>query len=313
MEKWAKSKHILRDIIFFSRRFVKENRNPNTVRKTENCMSRFTDWLKEEKNETRSIMDVDPITLDIYVGGFLYALKNKEGQDYEPDTLTSYHRSIDRYLRENKYPESIITSDSFRTSREVLATRRKQLKAKGKGNKPNAAQPLTNEHFEKFWDNKSISIDDPTSLQNGLFMYIVQCLGFRGRNEGRQLMWGDLMHVSTENGEEFLEFNERLSKTRTGEFSTSSTRKFAPKMFKNTSNPDRCPIMLYKEFESRRPSDMLTPDSPFFLAVNHNRSKSGQWYKKAPLGEHSLAKIVPEMCKKNGIHGKFSNHSLRKI
>lgn len=57
---------------------------------------------------------------------------------------------------------------------------------------------------------------------------------------------------------------------------------------------------------------MMEPDSPFFLAVNHNRSKNGQWFKKPPLGEHSLAKIVPSICKTNGIHGKFSNHSLRK-
>ena len=28
--------------------------------------------------------------------------------DYEPDTLTSYHRSIARYLKENKYPFDMI-------------------------------------------------------------------------------------------------------------------------------------------------------------------------------------------------------------
>lgn len=64
-------------------------------------------------------------------------------------------------------------------------------------------------------------------------MYIVQCLGFRGRNESRQLRRG----VTPENGEEFLEFNESFSKTRTGEFANGSTRKFAPKKFKKTSNP----------------------------------------------------------------------------
>ena len=48
-----------------------------------------------------------------------------------------------RCLRENGYEKSIVLDREFATSRSVLAAKRKELKAKGKGNRPNAVEPLT--------------------------------------------------------------------------------------------------------------------------------------------------------------------------
>ena len=41
----------------------------------------------------------------------------------EPDTLTSYHRSIARYLKENKYPFDMVMDMQFQTSRTVLMSK----------------------------------------------------------------------------------------------------------------------------------------------------------------------------------------------
>ena len=45
---------------------------------------------------------------------------------------------------------------------------------------------------------------------------MTSCFGFRGSHESRQLTWGDVELEEDENGLEYLEFSERLTKTRTG-------------------------------------------------------------------------------------------------
>jgi hypothetical protein len=61
--------------------------------------------------------------------------------------------------------------------------------------------------------------------------------------------WGDVQ-LKSENGKTFSEFNEQLTKTRTG--NTSHTRAFAPKFFENTQDPSRCPVQAYREYASKR-------------------------------------------------------------
>ena len=99
--------------------FVASKRNVNTVKKTKQTFSRLVNWLKEFRNEERDIAQIPPQQLNIYIGGFLMLLKKADGSDYEPDSLTSFHRGIDRYLRESDYPHSIMTSEIFSTSRQV--------------------------------------------------------------------------------------------------------------------------------------------------------------------------------------------------
>lgn len=51
--------------------------------------------------------------------------------------------------------------------------------------------------------------------------------------------WGDVELKIDDNGTEFLEFNEKLSKTRTGELK-SGVREFKSKIF--AVGTDQCPI-----------------------------------------------------------------------
>jgi len=47
--------------------------------------------------------------------------------------------SIDRYLRQMNYPDSIISGRSFKTSQETLNSKTKLLWYQGKGERPNGA------------------------------------------------------------------------------------------------------------------------------------------------------------------------------
>ena len=67
------------------------------------------------------------------------------------------------------------------------------------------------------------------TLQNSLFFFLTIGFGLRGSHESRQLKWGDVKLKVDSNGKEFLEFNERLTKTRKG--GGGGSRAFAPKVF----------------------------------------------------------------------------------
>lgn len=63
---------------------------------------------------------MQPGKLDNYLGSFLLSIRKADGSHHEPDTLTSYNRSIDRFLREKVFS---LTDMEFSTSRTVLTSK----------------------------------------------------------------------------------------------------------------------------------------------------------------------------------------------
>ena len=96
--------------------------------------------------------------------------------------------------------------------------------------------------------------------------------GLRGGcKEHRDLCWGDVKLKQTGNGEEFLEFNERQTKIRTGS-DYRDVKKNAPKMFA-ADGSERDSVVVYKLYARKRPEKMNDDDSPFYLAVNNTLKK----------------------------------------
>ena len=80
------------------------------------------------------------------------------------------------------------------------------------------------------------------------------------------MCWGDVQLRQTTNGEEFLEYNERQTKTQTGE-NPRDVRQIKPKMF-SAQGSERDPT-VYKFYAEQRPSEMNDNNAPFYLAVNN--------------------------------------------
>ena len=86
-------------------------------------------------------------------------------------------------------------------------------------------------------------------------------------------------------GEEFLEYSERQTKTRTGE-NPRDIRQIKPKMFA-VPESERDPVAVYKLCAAKkRPSEMNHDNAPFYLAVNtcKNQDSSKPWFKKSAVG-----------------------------
>lgn len=56
----------------------------------------------------------------------------------------------------------------------------------------------------------------------------------------------------------------------------------------------KCAVAAYKLFESKRSTDMMKPESPFYIGIN------------------TIGSIVKDMCTEAGITGRKVNHSTRK-
>ena len=124
--------------------FVEEQRNPRTVKKTNSDVSKFVKFIQEPPRlEKRSLTEIPPAELDNYLCHFILEIRKADGQQYEPDSLPSFRNSIERHLRQQQYDYSLIESREFSKHREVLKAKRKELKGKGKGRKPNVANLLS--------------------------------------------------------------------------------------------------------------------------------------------------------------------------
>jgi hypothetical protein len=75
--------------------FIDENKNVNTSKKTRADLNVFSRWCKEI-GEERDLKDIPVPELNRILSHFSVKVGKADGNEYEPDTLTSYSRSFDR-------------------------------------------------------------------------------------------------------------------------------------------------------------------------------------------------------------------------
>ena len=187
--------------------------------------------------------------LNKLLGKFFKDVRKQNGSEYEPDSVSSFQRSIQRRLKELKVSFNILKDEEFCRSREVLAAKRKNLVKQGRGNKPNTCRELTNEEEEKLFESGAFGCHNPEALQRTLWWFFSLHFGFRARDESRKLCWGDLeLQTDPETGREILVWlAERGCKTHQG-LEGSHQHQFNPKIF--ATGTEQCPFQYFKIFET---------------------------------------------------------------
>ena len=220
--------------------------------------------------------------------------------------------SFERYLKKKNYGYNIMKDAEFEKTRVALKSKQKDLKKKGKGSKPNASVPLTEDQVKLLYDKELLGKSTPDALLNTVWFNNTVHFGLRGCKEHRDMCWGDVQLRQSTNGEEFLEYSERQTKTRSGE-NPRDTRKIKPKMF-SVPESERDPVAVYKVYAEKRPSEMNDNNAPFYLAVNNckNPDSSKPWFKKSAVGVNKLNSLMKTMSEKAGLGPNVKNHSGRK-
>ena len=205
-------------------------------------------------------------------------------------------------------PYSIIRDTQFAPSREKLKASQKFLKGKGKGNKPNAAEPVDVAEVEQMWQHGALGGSDPVTLQQTIWWLISTQMGTKGRDEHHKFKFGDFQLKKASDGTEFIEFSrERGTKTQTGKTEKSTNadaRVFKPKMWATRDRPERCPVRIFQQYVDRRPPEMCQEDSPFYLSINHKHKPGLYWYKMLPLGIHKVDGMMKNLAKDGSLAGK---------
>lgn len=293
-----------------AQQYIDESQNKNTMRKLYSSQRKFADWLGK-KGEKTEMVKLPPQILDQYIAGWILDMRKDDGSNYEPNTVSSFVRSIAKYLGNLGYAHDVINNKKlFNLTHKVLASKRKELKRAGKGNLPNKAKEITCEEEEQLWQTGALGLDDPEALLSTVWFHTTKLLGFRGAHESRQLRWGDFEIVYENQAVAFIKWNERTTKTRDG--NSTHRRAFDPKLFPG-ENPARCPVNAFMKYGSKRPIEFCNDDSPFYLGINYNRpSDDSPFFKKIPMGYDRIGSIMSRMAVRAGLVGHFTNHSVRR-
>jgi hypothetical protein len=126
---------------------------------------------------------------------------------------------------------------------------------------------------------------------------------------------GDVTLKREQNGLQYLELNERQTKTRTGE-NVKDIRVIKPKMYENKDNFEKDAICVYKRYAELRPADFCQPEDPFYIAPNTMpiTPTNQKWFRKQVIGINKLSCIMKKMKSKANLteEKKLTNSSSRK-
>ena len=266
--------------------FIENQKNPATKRKTASHM-KVLELFLTSRHEMRLPHEIPPIELNNYLATFFISVQKESAgadgsTDYEPVTLKGMQSSFARYLKEKKYETSILTSDVFFQSREAIASKCRQLKQGGKGNKPMRKRAPTQVELQQMWDKEALGCSSPKTLQQTIWWIFCTRFGKRANKENYDMRWGDLKVRENAQGLKYLVCGERATKTRQG--NTSDVQEVI-KVYEDRDEPTYCPDRLFEQFTAKRPQEMCCDGAAFYLQPKFYTSKAAMesdqiWYKK---------------------------------
>ncbi|TEA36709.1 hypothetical protein DBR06_SOUSAS310122 [Sousa chinensis] len=288
---------------------LSREQNEKTIRSTQTALRNFREFLiSKYPSETREIYVIPCKELDAYLASFFVDARQKDGSEYEPNSLANYQCGLERYLKEHRYGYSITRDKEFKRSQEALKQKQIELRCKGKGNKPHKSMKLTFADELILRKRGLLSRYNPEGLLNLVWLNNTKAFGHCTGFHGSTLKWGDIRLRVTETGLEYLEWMGQ----DTGDLNAKTKRGGTDsRVYATQHAPQTCPIQDYKEYAQRRPPAMRYEDAPFYLSIKPVVNLAAlHWYNCQALGKNKLAKMVKTMCEKGNIPGRKTNFSV---
>ena len=190
----------------------------NIKKCTSTSVRRLQSWVKEKHGKQINLDAISkqeaPQLLKHFFLEIRQTTKENKGKEYEPGTLQTYRNGLRRYflerasmstgsrqLRPRKIKSLAIEFEEVST---MLSMKKKDLKRKGLGNKPNAAQPIETEDIEKMWSSGAIGPQNPRFPLHLVWWNNVTHLGMGGFKEQHDCQLSDFTVT-----EQYIEYKER--------------------------------------------------------------------------------------------------------
>ena len=153
------------ELVSFKDNMVSEN----TKKSTKTSVRRLQSWFKEKHGKQINLDAISkqeaPQLLKHFFREIRQTTKENKSKEYEPGTLQTHRNGLRRYFLERPCPPAVDNFDlekssaiEFEEVSTMLSMKKKDLKQKGLGNKPNAAQPVETEDIEKMWSSGAIGL-----------------------------------------------------------------------------------------------------------------------------------------------------------
>ena len=134
---------------------------------TESAVRRLQAWYNDRYGKTLELTSINKTNASDLLRHFFLEIrdtrKDRLGEEYEPSTLSTYRNFLRRFFFERKDGESFDIREDENLKMK-LASKGKQLKAEGKGNRPNRSDPLDDSQMEKLWTSGAIGLKTQRQL-----------------------------------------------------------------------------------------------------------------------------------------------------
>ena len=280
----------------------------NTVEGTKTSVRRFRKWYKDKFAKNLDMNRVDRNMAISLLKDFFLEIRDtrpgKEGNEYEPVTLTTYRNGLRRYFLERKVPPAPDNFDladkEFDIVNYHLITKRNELKRNGKGNHPNVVESITEEQLEKMWASGAIGTHSPRALLRLQWWLNTIHHGIRGRMAHHDLNIEDFQISRSMEGKLCIEHikntaKRKLSVENDSDY-TRNKRKCKARMIA-TDGSERDPVRAFEVYLKHRPPGI----SSFYLTPKH-KPKGDIWFNKVPMGKNSIGRIMREIKAVAGIN-----------
>ncbi|XP_057664921.1 uncharacterized protein LOC130899143 isoform X1 [Diorhabda carinulata] len=241
-------------------------------------------------------------------------MRRSDGEEYKEGVVKTLWNTVAKILQQKCYEEFNIIFDPFKDvtfecARTARDAKRKQLQ-KCPEKRKTSASSLSGQDIDKMcaiWDEST-----PDGLQRKFFHIASYELAWRGGEACNCLLsYFEEEFDNYGNPTGRIAYNPIFSKTAQGGSHRLTEKRW---LVQNTTEPDKCPIRLFKMLKEKR-GKHITVDR-LFLTVNPSWMKetSKGFFKNCPVGRNEISKWTRDAAEAIGIDTKrikVTNHSNR--
>ena len=284
----------------------------STQQKATWALKVFDDWRlwKSTKSGVNipTLLDMSDADKNEHISVFVQEARKRDGSPYPGKTLMEMVCALQKYLELNCVHVKFLQDKVFSKLQHSLDVKMKEVTTLGIGVFPDQADIITFEIENDLWEKGILGDQAPLPLFRAVFYLLGLNFSLRSGQEHRALSIRNFKLHKASDGEDYLFYQETISKTFKGGLKDAKKKPKTGKAFENSVQPERCLVKLFQKYTSLCPPAML--EKAFYLQPL-DKTKSNLWYKNQPIGHNTLGNVVKVMMSEAGINGKFTNHSLR--
>ena len=297
-----------------------KNFSDETMKKVRWVTKMYRDWRSYRHSNGFEFISCDlddkaTITQESLIFGicrFITEVKKIDGSEFPGKTLYDIVVCVQFHLESLGFNWKIVNDTVFTDLKYTLDNVMKLRTSQGIGISVRKAQVLSFTDEDLLWSLGLLGTYSPEVLLNTVVFMIGKGCALRAGKEHYNLRSppfnSQFSFVRDGEGSIMLKYSEDIGlKTNKGGL---KHRKVDPKVVHvyPIEHADRCPLRIIMKYLSLLPKGRS--NNNFYLQPLRKFTPDN-WFRDRPAGVHRLRDTIKELCKKAGLPGFYSNHSLR--